>query len=109
VFGSLDPIGSPLYFLAGAEIFDGLTWLRYGYNNGTASYSHNTVALQFGIDQSQINVQAANLVNNYNYLIRLQNEMKMFLNDGDFGVFKCNSEFLRDSYNLLRTRNRRLK
>lgn len=28
VFGSLDPLTSCLYFLAGAEIFDGLTWLR---------------------------------------------------------------------------------
>ena len=28
IFGSLDPVTSILYFLSGAEIFDGLTWLR---------------------------------------------------------------------------------
>ncbi len=28
VFGSLDTVTTPLYFLAGADIFDGLTWLR---------------------------------------------------------------------------------
>ncbi len=27
IFGSLDPLSTVLYFLAGAEIFDGLTWL----------------------------------------------------------------------------------
>jgi hypothetical protein len=38
VFGGLDPVLTPLYFLAGADIFDGLTWLRYGFDNGRASY-----------------------------------------------------------------------
>ena len=31
VFGSLDTIVTPLYFFCGADIFDGLTWLRYSY------------------------------------------------------------------------------
>ena len=31
VFGGLDPLLTPLYFAAGAEIFDGLGWLRYAY------------------------------------------------------------------------------
>jgi hypothetical protein len=34
VFGSLDPLLTPLYFMAGAEIFDGLSWLRYAYVDG---------------------------------------------------------------------------
>jgi hypothetical protein len=34
VFGSLDTISTFLYFLAGADIFDGLTWLRYAFSNG---------------------------------------------------------------------------
>jgi hypothetical protein len=34
VFGSLDPLVTPLYFMAGAEIFDGLGWLRYAYVDG---------------------------------------------------------------------------
>ena len=29
VFGSLDTVTTPMYFLAGADIFDGLTWLRF--------------------------------------------------------------------------------
>lgn len=38
VFGSLDPLISPLYYIAGAEIFDGLSWLRYAYHEGVAIY-----------------------------------------------------------------------
>ncbi len=74
-----------------------------------ASYTHNIVALERGINNNLVKVRAANLMSNYNYLIELQNEMKMFLNDGDFDVFKYNSPFLKNSFNLLRTRNGRLR
>jgi|GEM_PF-990143 len=36
VWGGLDPILTPLYFFAGAEVFDGISWLRYAYSNGVA-------------------------------------------------------------------------
>jgi hypothetical protein len=36
VWGGLDPILSPLFFFAGAEILDGVSWMRYAYRNGVA-------------------------------------------------------------------------
>jgi len=36
IWGGLDPIMTPLYFFAGAEIFDGVSWLRYAYRDGIA-------------------------------------------------------------------------
>jgi len=36
VWGGLDPIMTPLYFFAGAQIFDGVSWLRYAYESGMA-------------------------------------------------------------------------
>jgi hypothetical protein len=36
IFGALDPLFVPVYFAAGADIFDGLTWLRYAYWHGLA-------------------------------------------------------------------------
>ncbi|MCC7001654.1 MAG: hypothetical protein IT357_05835, partial [Gemmatimonadaceae bacterium] len=44
IFGSLDPVSVCLYFVSGAEIFDGLTWLRYGYYEGSAMYIQNCAA-----------------------------------------------------------------
>ncbi|MCB1972502.1 MAG: hypothetical protein KDG54_19065, partial [Geminicoccaceae bacterium] len=41
VFGSLDTISTPLYFVAGADIFDGLTWLRFAYYEGLTIYRQN--------------------------------------------------------------------
>jgi hypothetical protein len=38
IFGSLDTITTPMYFLAGADIFDGLTWLRFAFHNGYTMY-----------------------------------------------------------------------
>src|SRR5208337_3582556 len=34
IFGSLDPITTPLYYFSGADIFDGLSWLRFIFDNG---------------------------------------------------------------------------
>ena len=38
IFGSLDTLSTCLYFVAGADIFDGLTWLRYAFSNGDTIY-----------------------------------------------------------------------
>lgn len=38
VFGGLDPLWTPLYIAAGAEIIDGLSWWRYAFDDGIAAY-----------------------------------------------------------------------
>ncbi len=45
VFGSLDPLLSPLYFLAGAEIFDGPAWLYLAANESLWIYGDERTAL----------------------------------------------------------------
>ena len=42
VFGALDPLSVCLYFVAGAEVFDGLTWSRYAYASGQCVYVPTT-------------------------------------------------------------------
>jgi hypothetical protein len=42
IFGSLDTVTTPMYFLAGADIFDGLTWLRFVFHNGIRSTNRTT-------------------------------------------------------------------
>lgn len=46
IFGSLDTVTTPLYFLAGADIFDGLTWLRFAFHKGQTLYKQNFAALE---------------------------------------------------------------
>jgi hypothetical protein len=80
VYGSLDPLTSVLYFLSGAEIFDGLTWLRFGYADGSACYRAN-------------------------YGVRMH---KVLLN-GDYSRFGINAETVHEAFDLLRTKLKRLE
>jgi hypothetical protein len=97
IFGSLDTVTTPLYFLAGADIFDGLTWLRYAYLNGQTIYKHNFGALKFGIGVKSHLVDARCWNENYYYMNDMELEMRRFLNSGDYGVFAYNGELFRKS------------
>jgi hypothetical protein len=107
VFGSLDPLVSVLYFLAGAEIFDGLTWLRYGYTNGLACYLNNYGVRRLGIKKTDDDVKIKTIEDNLKSLLDLTRQMRKFLLDRDFSVFEYNSDILRESYSLLRKKNKR--
>lgn len=104
VFGSLDPITTCLYFFAGAEIFDGLTWSRMSYWNGIATYKANYGAHEIGIQESDDNIKVKTLWDNLYYLKRLQEEMEEFANTNDFSVFKFHSEFFEKSCNTLNSK-----
>lgn len=95
VFGALDTLSTCLYFLAGAEIFDGLTWLRYAYSEGKCVYPQNYGVLQVGIDQHDDYVQTKIFSDNYNELRRLQLSLKDFVSTKDFSKLQPYSEILR--------------
>jgi hypothetical protein len=82
VFGALDPLSTILYFLCGAEIFDGLTWLRYAYDHGECVYRHNHSALNFTLDTRDELARSRILVNNYYYLRNLEGELRAFCSTG---------------------------
>lgn len=85
IFGSLDPISSPLYFLSGADIFDGLTWLRYAYRDDLTVYKHNYGALNLGPNLKDDLVNGRTWQDNYLYLNNdLKFRLKRFLRSGDY-------------------------
>lgn len=64
VFGGLDPFLSPLYLLAGADVCDGLSWLRYAFVDGraVAMQSHlATVAPEMDLAVASWAARRANL------------------------------------------------
>jgi hypothetical protein len=112
IYGSLDPITSILYYIAGAEIFDGLTWLRYGFLDGNACYYNNFGTRVHGINIDDDRTKLYMIENNIAYLVKMKSQMEMFLLDGSFAIFGKNSKLsniISDSYNLLRTKIARLK
>ncbi|MEQ1871077.1 MAG: hypothetical protein ABL961_13765 [Vicinamibacterales bacterium] len=107
VFGSLDPISVSLYFLAGAEIFDGLTWLRYAYLDGVAMYRQNAAVRLDLLHRRDLFVTLKLMQHNLSTLGTQTNQMRKFLNDGDYKHFGSNGDVLYQAYELLRTKLRR--
>lgn len=101
VFGSLDTVSTPLYFLAGADIFDGLTWLRYAFHQGLTLYRHNYAALDLGLDTKAHVVDGRCWFNNYYRMKEMELEMRRFLNGGDFGCFQYHSDLFRKAHESL--------
>ena len=99
VFGSLDTISTPLFFVAGADIFDGLTWLRYAYHEGLTIYRQNFAVLNHGTGTRSDLGEALCLKSNYLYLKELTIEMKGFLRDQSFDNFKYHSKLIERAYN----------
>ncbi len=89
IFGSLDPISTILYFLAGAELFDGLTWLKYGYHEGIAVYKQNYSLLNesLGIHTKNRSLDSTIINSNINYLEKMKHTLTDYVATGDFSVF----------------------
>jgi hypothetical protein len=104
IFGSLDPISAPLYFISGADIFDGLTWLRFSYYNGMTIYPQNYNIIKNRIEQSNWHLKIRACVDNIGSLNDLKIQMKKFLSSGDFKEFKSNSNFIKESYKSLKSK-----
>lgn len=94
IFGSLDTVTTPMYFLAGADVFDGLTWLRFGYRQGLTIYKQNYGALEIGIRERTYLIDGRCWFDNYSYLEGMELEMRSFLKTHDFRSFK----FHRDDF-----------
>lgn len=107
IFGCLDPISIPLYFIAGAEIFDGLAWLRYGFFDGVAMYRQNAAALRDGIHQTDDFVKMRSMQENLNNMIDLRNRLRRFLLDKDYGKLGNHAKVFREAHELLSTKEGR--
>lgn len=104
VFGSLDPLGASLYFLAGAEIFDGLTWIRYSYKGGLCVYIDNAAAVDpdhFTLSLHHDIVRARTMWQNLSALEVLKETLIQFHQQQDFVKLGIHGEVLRKAADAL--------
>jgi hypothetical protein len=89
IFGSLDTITSPLYFLCGADIFDGLTWLKFAFHEGQTVYMPTTAALKERSTEKDYLMEKKTLYDNVNELANMQLTLRAFLKEEkyDYAVF----------------------
>lgn len=86
VFGALDPISVLLYYISGAEIFDGLTWLRYAYSNSQCIYINNHSTVEFGLDINDKEAKFKILSKNIYALEELELKMRNFYSSKNYEI-----------------------
>ncbi len=89
IFGCLDPISCILYYSVGAEIFDGLTWLRYSYYKSIAIYlrNYNILNEDLAINTKNEQVIARSITDNIYFLEKLKNAMVSYSQSKSFVEF----------------------
>lgn len=103
VFGALDPLSVCLYFIAGAEVFDGLTWSRYGYRSGRCIYIHNSAAMAYGLDVNDDEARVCTIKDNLRHLDALERSLRKFSQTGDWDQLMDNRDFVRGAADQLRS------
>lgn len=108
VFGGLDPILTTLYFMVGAEVFDGLSWLRYAYHQGMCIHQDELAVLTGAIEYRAPRRDALRHVSNIQYLKTLKNELERWASEPDrYELLGPHHEKLREIVDTVKARLRR--
>jgi len=110
IFGGLDPLTTPLFFFAGAQIFDGVSWLHYSYHGGHAVRPEAYGVLELGIESPLDHVLGLSCDNNIAVLRRLATALREFALDDsrDFAVFGENEGVFKKAYGTMSAKIRAL-
>jgi len=106
VWGGLDPVITPLYFFAGADLCDGVSWLRYAYHNGVAVNRDCYAVLDGNLATPHDHAVFLALNHNLTTLLGLATSLRTFANSAEpnFEVFDHNRDVLEKAYRTLRTK-----
>lgn len=98
VFGVLDPLLVSFYFSVGAEIFDGLTWIRYATHGGLSIYRDASALLAGRGELGTFLREATAQLEFLNGLRDLKRSLREFATSGDFSIFGPNAQVLADAH-----------
>ena len=100
IWGGLDPLITPLYFFAGADIFDGVSWLRYLFHEGKAVNRESYAVLTGNISVSHDHAVMLSISANLMALQGLANSLRAFANSDkpNFDIFDENGSQFEKAY-----------
>jgi hypothetical protein len=103
VFGGLDPLITPLYFAAGGEIFDGLSWLRYAFKDGL-SIQREAAALLDRKYEKRIAMTVQQVqIQNLDVVTELSRDLKIFFdNECDWARLR-NGSLLQPAFEAMKS------
>jgi hypothetical protein len=82
LFGCLDPRAIRFYFAAGADIFDGLQWLRSFMTEADLFRMSSCVVREGLWDQNERAVEASFSIRNLEVILKLQRSLRRFAREG---------------------------
>jgi hypothetical protein len=103
VFGGLDPVMTPLFYAAGAEIFDGLTWLRYGYFSDLSAYQESVALLRDDLEAPEKVRQRFTELQNLHELRSLKNRLRELHRVGRWAVLGAHAAQLEHAFRTAMT------
>ncbi len=111
VWGGLDPLITPVYYFAGADIFDGVSWLRYTYHKGLAVNRQCFGVLEKSLGLPQDHALGLSMNRNLMTLQDLATSLRAFSDSGGkrFDVFEHNRDILKKAFLVMTTRINELK
>lgn len=105
VFGALDPLLSPLYFMVGGEIFDGLSWIRYAYIDGIAVHQDAMTVMRATVDDDSQRRDARRYLSNLVELQKLKHQLEKWKHQPDrFDLLGPKHESIREIYETVMAR-----
>ena len=109
VWGGLDPVLSPLMFFSGAQIFDGVSWLRYAFREGRAINLDSNIVLdeKIGITVPFDQSRALTRIDNLRFLDNLSISLQQWVDyDGtNFDMFHHSvRDRLKQGYSVMVTK-----
>jgi len=103
IFGCLDPLTIICYYLCGADIFDGLAWLKYTFYHHLALYSNNySLIKDQWTNTFEINMMS-NSIENLNALNHLSSTLKHFSRTKNFESLNIKENVLQQVKSLTGT------
>jgi hypothetical protein len=94
VFGCLDPLSVWLFYLCGADVFDGLSWLRFAFHDSVAIYRNNWAILANYPNLSDSEIRMMSYLENLRILERMKERMTAYADCYDGQVFGVDLELI---------------
>lgn len=87
--------------MSGADIFDGLTWLRYAYHQGHTVYRQSYGALHLPVKTRSDSVDPNCWNTNLGYLKDMELDMRRFLSSRDYSSFRFHGDEIERTYDAM--------
>ena len=82
VFGAISPYEVLTYFLCGADVFDGLNWLRLAFRDGASLPVYESAMEDGKWNRTDVDLLAEEWTSNLRFLYRLQARLQLYVENG---------------------------